>query len=63
MDCDKILSLQDGHVSEYASPRTLLGLPGATSSSDDLAPSGLFKSLVTETGPETAATLMAMADK
>ena len=64
MDCDKILGLDAGRVCEYGSPRTLLGLPGAVPSVDDMIGSGgpgLFKSLVEETGATTAATLVSLA--
>ncbi len=64
MDCDKILGLDAGRVCEYASPRTLLGLRGARRSDDDVTvPSGgvgLFRSLVEETGPATAAHLASL---
>ena len=63
MDCDKILGLDGGRVCEYASPRTLLRLPGAATSVDDIVSSGsgrgLFMSLVEETGAATAAALAA----
>ncbi len=63
MDCDKILGLDAGRVVEYASPRTLLGLPNARSDAGDVLPeagSGLLQSLVMETGEATAAQLAAL---
>jgi ABC-type multidrug transport system fused ATPase/permease subunit len=65
MDSDKILGLDAGRVSEFASPRTLLGLPGARRSAQDIVHAhgmdrGLFRSLVEETGAATAAHLASL---
>lgn len=53
MDCNKILSLQDGRVCEFNTPCALL--TGHEHSN------GLFKSLVDETGPDTSRKLITMA--
>ena len=58
-DCDRVLGLERGVVVEYGRPAALLGLVGA--GPGELTGAGLFKGLVDETGPDTAAQLEGMA--
>jgi len=49
IECDKILSMADGQVAEYAHPHELLSAEGGD---------GIFKSLVQELGPQTSEVLI-----
>lgn len=51
IECDKILSMADGQVAEYAHPHELL----------EKNESGIFKSLVLELGPQTSEVLIERA--
>ena len=55
MDCDKIMSLSAGRVEEFDSPAKLLGMHGEAP-----AGTGMFRSMVDETGPQAAGYLRSM---
>jgi ABC-type multidrug transport system fused ATPase/permease subunit len=52
IECDKILSMADGQVAEYAHPHELLRAEGSD---------GIFKSLVKELGAQTSEVLIERA--
>jgi ABC-type multidrug transport system fused ATPase/permease subunit len=63
MDADAVVVLDDGRLVEHGPPLELMRAPAQHNTAGAGAGAGIFKSLVEETGPETATLLMRMAEQ